>query len=479
MRLNTLTGLLTAAAMILPATAADAVETVSGAPYDYTATMKPERPYMHQYDKLMMQKLFLARPDQKGGSNVGMTFADVLEVIKGMDNLSRGVPKIVYLVGWQYEGHDCKYPAFHEFNKALKRPEDATARDSYLWLQREAKKYNTTVSVHLLVQDAEPDSPLWQEYVDNDLICRDIDGNLITRAVFNGQPMYDVNLAAEWNKGLLQKRLDEVVELANIKEAGTLHCDAFYARMSPYNAANMAEQEEAMRKMLRYMRAKGIDVTIEFLHNGQRCDKMIGLSPAAWWLDMSAVERAKFPASLIAGGQEGKFGKLWLKETFLFGDNYQAEDDFNFVDIYHDKDYSKAWDRAKYGIATRTVPYLFYNTLKIQDYDEPAEKVTYSQGVVTDWKNKTVSWNGTLLRENDNIFFPLVWKDNKEIMAYSKDGYSDREWKLPQGWSDVKAVTISEVNIAGTTKPQTLRVKDGAIRLSIEPNTILSILPVR
>lgn len=479
MRLKALTGLLAAASMIFPATAADAVETVSGAPYDYTATMKPERPYMHQYDKLMMQKLFLARPDQKGGSNVGMTFADVLEVIKGMDNLSRGVPKIVYLVGWQYEGHDCKYPAFHEFNKALKRPEDATARDSYLWLQREAKKYNTTVSVHLLVQDAEPDSPLWQEYVDNDLICRDIDGNLITRAVFNGQPMYDVNLAAEWNKGLLQKRLDEVVELANIKEAGTLHCDAFYARMSPYNAANMAEQEEAMRKMLRYMRDKGIDVTIEFLHNGQRCDKMIGLSPAAWWLDMSAVERAKFPASLIAGGQEGKFGKLWLKETFLFGDNYQAEDDFNFVDIYHDKDYSKAWDRAKYGIATRTVPYLFYNTLKIQDYDEPAEKVTYSQGVVTDWKNKTVSWNGALLRENDNIFFPLVWKDNKEIMAYSKDGYSDREWKLPQGWSDVKAVTISEVNIAGTTKPQTLRVKDGAIRLSIEPNTILSILPVR
>lgn len=40
--------------------------------------------------------------------------------------------------------------------------------------------------------------------------------------------------------------------------------------MSPYNAANMAEQEEAMRKMLRYMRDKGIDVTIEFLHNGQR-----------------------------------------------------------------------------------------------------------------------------------------------------------------------------------------------------------------
>ena len=37
-------------------------DTISGAPYDYTATMKPERPYMHQYDKLMMHKFFMARP---------------------------------------------------------------------------------------------------------------------------------------------------------------------------------------------------------------------------------------------------------------------------------------------------------------------------------------------------------------------------------------------------------------------------------
>ena len=59
--------ILAAASFALASLSANAVETVSGAPYDYTATMKPERPYMHQYEKLMMQKLFLARPDQKGG----------------------------------------------------------------------------------------------------------------------------------------------------------------------------------------------------------------------------------------------------------------------------------------------------------------------------------------------------------------------------------------------------------------------------
>ena len=70
MKNHLIINILAAASFVFTSVPANAVETVSGAPYDYTATMKPERPYMHQYDKLMMQKLFLARPDQKGGSNV-------------------------------------------------------------------------------------------------------------------------------------------------------------------------------------------------------------------------------------------------------------------------------------------------------------------------------------------------------------------------------------------------------------------------
>ena len=143
---------------------------IPGEEYDYTLTMAPERPYMHEYDKAMLMKLFMARPNTDGTSNVNLTFEDALEVIKGLDAITRGLPKIVYLVGWQYEGHDWKYPAFHEFNEALKRPQDASARESFYWLQDEAAKYNTTVSVHVLVQDAESNSPLWHEYVKNDFI---------------------------------------------------------------------------------------------------------------------------------------------------------------------------------------------------------------------------------------------------------------------------------------------------------------------
>ena len=90
-----------------------------------------------------------------------------------------------------------------------------------------------------------------------------------------------------------------------------------------------------------------------------------------------------------------------------------------------------------------------------------------------------MTWNGVLLRDNNNIFFPLAWKDNKEIMAYSQDGYNNREWKLPQGWSNVKAVDICDVTPDGTGKPRTVKVKNGALILSMEPNSIASITPAK
>jgi len=50
-----------------------------------------------------------------------------LEVAKKIDTLTLGLPKIACLVGWQYSGHDSKYPSWDVVNERLKRPEDATA----------------------------------------------------------------------------------------------------------------------------------------------------------------------------------------------------------------------------------------------------------------------------------------------------------------------------------------------------------------
>ena len=232
-----------------------------------------------------------------------------------------------------------------------------------------------------------------------------------------------------------------------------------------------------MRKMLRYMRDKEIDVTIEFLHNGgERVDPMSGLNPAAWWLDLTAYERAQLPASLIAGGKAGRFNNYWEYEAFLFGDNYQAESDFNYIDYGLSKDLSHSMKAARKGIALYTIPYMYFNRHKVESYDASAQKVTYDGGLVADYRNLTVKENGVTLRDHNNIFFPLPWiTGHKEILAYSQNGYTRKEWKLPADWTGVTSVMAYPVTENGLGEGQEIEVTDGSITLSLEANTFLSI----
>ncbi len=68
--------------------------------------------FRHDYSQTLVMKLVMSVPDGEGGSKVFNTFESALEIIKTTNHLSLGIPKIIYLVGWQYNDHDDKYPAF-------------------------------------------------------------------------------------------------------------------------------------------------------------------------------------------------------------------------------------------------------------------------------------------------------------------------------------------------------------------------------
>src|SRR5690349_5080269 len=79
----------------------------SGEYYDWRKTNRPERPWFHKYDQSLVMKIFLAeRTDAGKGCKVHLTFEQALEVIERLDRITCGAPKIIYLVGWQYNGHD-------------------------------------------------------------------------------------------------------------------------------------------------------------------------------------------------------------------------------------------------------------------------------------------------------------------------------------------------------------------------------------
>ena len=429
------------------------------------------RPFYNDYHQSMVMKMFLGQDGK-----INLTLDEALEVVKKIDNMTLGIPKIFYLVGWQYEGHDSGYPSFAKVNEGLKREEDASARDSLIWFMEEAKKYNTTISLHINILDASPESPLWEEYLEKDLIARNADGTL-KEYVWG----YPISYTAEWNAGLTQRRIDELLELLPpLKEAGTIHIDAFHTvipnytdePISPYHAEKYGYtsevEEETQRKIFQYFHDKGIDVTSEFV-SSYRNDKFIGLQPMAWHFStLSTTEYLEIPASLYCGGDRGKavFGENMAGESIIKADKE------NLTGFMSD-------------FALKTVPFYFLNRFDRLSYEKSGgvETAVFSDGVVS-WKNADgslhITQDGIVLRDGTDVFMPALWNEDeyKEIFAYSKSGYENKTWTLPEQCADIESVDIYNINLTDiTVAAQNQPVIDGKITLSLEADQAVAIVP--
>lgn len=453
---------------ILPCRIAGHEDDSSGEYYDYTKTYKPERPYMLPYHKMLTMKMALAHPDGKGGSRVLINFEQALQKIKHVDQITRGIPKIVYLVGWQYNGHDDRYPAWHEVNAALKRSEDLTALESFLWLKREALKYNTTISVHINMTDGYSNSPLWDTYVQKGLIARNANGSFLEFFNFNGIHMCQICYTREWDEGLAQKRIDYIVDMLQLKSAGTVHLDAFFPRTSDYYGITKDMEMMTMRKIYRYWRDKGIDVTSE-QQARLRTDPFIGLQPMTWWFDLSREQQTTIHQHLACGGMPFKPNNA--ETGFLFGQCMQGEE------LFSEPNYIPAFKKE---FCTTTLQTYYQNTRTFEAYNEKNNTTTYTEGLTMSANDQTVKENGHLLRVRNDVFFPVLWKSNKEIMAFSENGYTNKSWQLPPDWEDTKNIDIYDITENGLVlKTENVPVASGTVTLSLDKMEQVCLQPAK
>ncbi len=446
-------------------------------------------PFYRDYHQALVLKLFLGMegepverlasdPTFRKGHEVFCTFEQALEVIRKTDNLTRGIPKIIYLVGWQKGGHDHGYPAWSEVNPRLKRPQDATALASLRWLIREGRNFNTTVSLHLNMVDAYRHSPLWDQYVAHDCFAKDESGNLLVAGIqVKGDDMYNVVYPKEWAAGLAQRRIDALIQMIPELKAGhTIHIDVFIANrdggkpISPWHAKpengglTPDKYVETQRQIFHYWRDRGFDVTGEgtgWAHPPG--EHFVGLQPMSWWYSWNPME---VPESLGARGRTDREGD----GDFRFGSSMHGEEIWK-----ENKDTMPGF----LGMFCRTtLPWYYLNRfdrLKVE-----AGAVYYSGGVIARTEDgKKVIRNGKfLVRENDDLFVPALWNPKKEILAYSRQGYTDKSWLLPADWASVKQVTVQSITLQGlASDTTTVSVVDGALRLKLKADQAVSILP--
>ena len=113
---------------------------------------------------------------------------------------------------------------------------------------REArKKYNTDVSLHINMNDAYENSPDWAEYLEKDAIIKNPDGSLRKGGVWGGEQCYLISHTKEFKSGLAQKRILKLLEyLPELKDAKTIHIDAFFAAESPFDKITLEQDKESM-----------------------------------------------------------------------------------------------------------------------------------------------------------------------------------------------------------------------------------------
>lgn len=444
-------------------------------------------PRRHQYHQTLTMKLFMSQAlfdgkykrKDNGKSELFLTCEMALDIIRRIDNLTLGIPKIVYLVGWQYNGHDSKYPAWFEGNDAIRRPQDTNALESIKWLMKKASEYHTTVSLHLNMFDTYEDSPLWNIYLKNNIIARNSDGSL--RGCEWGYPLsYD----REWATGYAQKRIDSICTLLPLENAGTVHIDAFHSwppvpvadgkggtridlapgPISPFLGNTVEDETEAQRKIFHYWATKGIDVTsegVDFL----RETTFEGLQPMAWWYGGALKYYLKWPASYYCGGQDNsEWGRL-------FGTSMHGEDI-----VRNDYEHLSGF---KENFCMKTMVWYFLNRLdrlyviNTKEY----KSVGFSGNVRTNLSGGQfrLTQGDRILVENDDLFLSALWMDGKKIVVYSKNGYENRTWTLPAEWSGSDSVKISRITASGREEKGTLEVISGKLTLSLGKDEMLLI----
>ncbi len=447
--------------------------------------------FKYDYSKTLWMKMYLADPDfENNSSKVYINFEQALEIIKATDNITQGIQKIIYLVGWQGLGHDDCWPEMDTVNDNLKRDCDASGRESLLWLIEEAKKYNTVVSVHANVSDLVKEDGIFDELAAAHAICNDIEGKPAVLQILNGRNCYKTSYKQLWESGIFKRLFDRLCEVLPIREAGTIHLDNFCIAESLNPKTYVEEQDEARNKMLDYIYSLGIEVTSEYTYRedhfrnesithpnrsmyAQAGEDMtetrwedipmrtLGKIPATWWTSqMSMQECIDIAPSVYSGHLNNK------AQIPVFYGTMHGEDIWK-----NNGNDTAAWGPAFIKeFCTYHVPYVYLNRYKRLNYTENPDAendkkytVYFADGVVSRAEDVSITKNGIVLKRGNDVILPLT-DDNKTFIAYSEYGKSGK-WNVPD-CAFTKA-NVYEISPEGNRFIKTVNVCDGQIELEI------------
>jgi len=384
------------------------------------------------------------------------TLAQAGEIIERVHRCTDGLPQIVYLVGWQYDGHDTGYPSLDKVNRKL------GSRDELWQLHRKAKEQlNTILSYHINLDDSYPHHPGWDESV----IGLQPDGELMRWEKFNDIMSYHITHTKDVESGKVFERLEAMMREVPLE--GAIHLDAFRNMNWSWEPDGfigaIEELECGVKPIVDFFRSRGIDVTIES-QNMEWCGIISGKLHVGRPLDLVQLRHGK----ILFGGRSWETETLW---------DWGLGSSINWDVIYSEdgKDFysSGAWTQLLDGIYLGTLLYHFYleREMTVAHIDQETARLRFSDGVTTfvkrDNSRLLVTHGDVVIADNYDRFIPR----GASIYAYSRDG-SSRAWNLPAMFrgKTVEIRTLGDSN----GRASTMRTSDH-IDLELNPRVPVKI----
>lgn len=191
-------------------------------------------------------------------NNVSFSIDQCRERMMQLYHLTNGSPHLVYLVGWQYKGHDSEYPAMDVVNEKI------GGREKLLALMNDGHKYNFNFSFHFNFDDAYETSPDW----DPSIIGIGGDGNLAKGGIWGGNQCYIISPYKLVKSGKAKRMVDHLTELYPLKDS--IHLDVLSA--VPWRSSEDKDDPSdsldnlmlGKLEIMKLFKDRGIDVTSEW-----------------------------------------------------------------------------------------------------------------------------------------------------------------------------------------------------------------------
>ncbi len=407
-------------------------------------------------------RTFVDRPPTRRdttGLREELKFSEVLQRIREFAAQTDSAAYVMYLLGWQYEGHDSGYPSVDKVNENL------GGFDALVNLIEEAKKYNVNVSFYDNYDDSYPTHPGW----DPEVICVDPQGQLIKGGVWEGSQSYLISP----HKYVMKNALERVrFTLDTYPVQGSYFIDVLSGGFNggrkydfdPKNPSGAILNFKAKLRIIEAFNKRGIDIATE-----------------------------DFTGYFV--GHVGTFGNIIAFDNVYF-ENEVAIPLIPF--IYHSKtsygmkisDRSKDLTRFIYGHRAekftnkRSVftpaDYILDNLPKqklygkaMRSYDRngDVEKVVYEDGSVVE-VNVTAGKYSVTLEDGFEIakdYTSFVPVSDNAIMACSRDG-GVISHALPKAWNGAKNLSVWKLNADGTRERVKHKMSKGKVSFQAAPN---------